>query len=54
MGEILMFLIYAIGVLAIGAMIYTGRGVIWIVTEIIRFIKHELLMRPQQRYYTFS
>ena len=48
-----MFLIYAVGALAIGAMIYTGRGVIWLIREIINFIRHELLMRPQQRYYVF-
>lgn len=53
MGTIIMFLIYALGALAIAAMILTGRGVIWIVMEIIRFVRHEFLMRPQQRYYMF-
>lgn len=53
MGELLMFLLYASGALAIGALIFSGRGLCCIVREIVRFIQHELLMRPQQRYYMF-
>lgn len=57
MGEILMLLLYALGALAIGALVYAGRGACWAVREIIlfviRFIQHEMLMRPKTRYYVF-
>lgn len=53
MGELLTLFGYAVIGLAIAAIIYTCRGGCKFTVAIVRFIQHELLMRPKTRYYIY-
>lgn len=51
MGAALVILIFSLAGLAIASVIITSRVTWAIIEALARFIRHEMLMRPKERYY---
>lgn len=51
MGEVLVILIFSLAGLAIAGVIITSRVAWAIVEALARIVRHEMMMRPKERYY---